>query len=176
MYRAEGDACLAFCTGLKMMPAWLWQTPKGLKIPGEGIVRGDGKNCNIAAASIIAKVSYSLISRRVRAMQYRHGSYSWMSRAVSILHAAQGSDVHPSLPATGCNDGSPAVCDRIMIAHDEAYPQYKFAQHYGYLTEVNKYPLPNYPVQNYPLHNYTLTPVHTRSILRNSVCCTSRGH
>lgn len=78
---------------------------KGIRCPHLAVVKGDSRSANIAAASILAKVSR----------------------------------------------------DRYMIAMDEIYPEYGFAQHKGYPTKAH------YEA----LRKYGACPIHRKTFLKN---------
>ena len=54
------------------------RVPKGLPIPAEAIIKGDGKSLSIAAASIVAKVARD---RMMSELAKQHPGYGWETNA-----------------------------------------------------------------------------------------------
>lgn len=94
--------------------------PAELPVPAQAVVRGDAKCLNIAAASIIAKVTRCACHRRCRRKRCAWGHHCAL---LALCPHDPRNHAHAYTHR-----------DRIMVEYDKLYPQYGFAQHKGYPT------------------------------------------
>ncbi len=110
-----------------------------------GIIAATKAAMKTAVSQLNPHADYLLIDGRIRLTQINRPQQSIIrgdSQSISIAAASILAKV---------------TRDRIMIAQDDTYPAYKFAQHKGYGTQLHRDTLAQ--IGPCPIHRYTFAPI-----------------